>query len=69
MKIDRRECLSALSAVAGATALSPARAAGQFKMGLLVPGSVAEEGWNRIAYSALKQVEAQVSIPRQSRGL
>jgi basic membrane protein A and related proteins len=60
MKIDRRECLSALSAVAGATALRPARAAGQFKMGLLVPGSVAEEGWNRIAYNALKQVEAQL---------
>ena len=60
MKIDRRECLSALSAVAGATALRPARAAGQFKMGLLVPGNVAEEGWNRIAYNALKQVEAQL---------
>jgi basic membrane protein A and related proteins len=60
MKIDRRECLSALSAVAGATSLRSARAAGQFKMGLLVPGSVAEEGWNRIAYNALKQVEAQL---------
>ena len=29
-------------------------------MGLLVPGSVAEEGWNRIAYNALKQVEEQL---------
>ena len=54
MKIDRRECLSALGAVASAMALRPAVAADQFKMGLLVPGSVAEEGWNRIAYNALK---------------
>jgi simple sugar transport system substrate-binding protein len=52
--------LSVLSAVVGATSLGSARAAGQFKMGLLVPGSVAEEGWNRIAYNALKQVEAQL---------
>ncbi len=29
-------------------------------MGLLVPGSVAEEGWNRIAYNALKHVERQL---------
>jgi simple sugar transport system substrate-binding protein len=58
--MNRRECLSALGAVAGAAALRPARAAGQFKMGLLVPGSVAEEGWNRIAYDALKRVEAQL---------
>jgi len=29
-------------------------------MGLLVPGSVAEEGWNRIAYNALKAVEKQL---------
>jgi basic membrane protein A and related proteins len=60
MKIDRRECLSALGAVAGAMALRPAVAADQFKMGLLVPGSVAEEGWNRIAYNALKHVEAEL---------
>ena len=53
--------MSALGAVAGAAALRPARAAGQFKMGLLVPGSVAEEGWDRIAYDALKRVEAQLS--------
>ena len=54
--------MTALSAVAGAMALRPASAAGQFKMGLLVPGSVAEEGWNRIAYNALKQVEAQLAV-------
>ena len=40
--------------------MTPARAADQFKMGLLVPGSVADEGWNRIAYNALKQVEKQL---------
>ncbi len=60
MKLDRRECLTAFGAVAGVMALRPALAADQFKMGLLVPGSVAEEGWNRIAYNALKQVEKQL---------
>ena len=50
----------AFGAVAGVMALRPALAADQFKMGLLVPGSVAEEGWNRIAYNALKQVEKQL---------
>jgi simple sugar transport system substrate-binding protein len=57
MTIDRRECLAILGAAAGALALTPAKAADQFKMGLLVPGSVADEGWNRIAYNALKKVE------------
>jgi basic membrane protein A and related proteins len=60
MKLDRRECLTACGAVVGVVALRPALAADQFKMGLLVPGSVAEEGWNRIAYNALKQVEKQL---------
>ncbi|MDQ2067892.1 BMP family protein [Xinfangfangia sp. CPCC 101601] len=32
----------------------------QLKMGLLVPGSVSEEGWNRIGYNALKGVEEQL---------
>jgi len=32
----------------------------EFKVGLLVPGSVAEEGWNRIAYDALKRVEQEL---------
>ncbi|WP_337182675.1 BMP family protein [Shinella sp.] len=31
--------------------------ADDFKMGLLVPGSIGEEGWNRIASDALKWVE------------
>lgn len=30
------------------------------KMGLLVPGSVSEEGWNRIGYNALKGVQEQL---------
>uniref|UniRef100_UPI003F9A0CEB BMP family ABC transporter substrate-binding protein n=1 Tax=Roseiarcus sp. TaxID=1969460 RepID=UPI003F9A0CEB len=60
MRIDRRECLAIIGAAASALALTPARAADQFKMGLLVPGSVADEGWNRIAYNALKQVEKQL---------
>jgi simple sugar transport system substrate-binding protein len=37
-----------------------ASAEDEFKMGLLVPGSVAEEGWNKIAYDALKQVEKEL---------
>ncbi len=57
MKINRREYLAAMGVVAGVMAMRPALAADQFKMGLLVPGSVAEEGWNRIAYNALKKVE------------
>lgn len=34
--------------------------ADQFKMGLLVPGSIGEEGWNRIAYDALRRVEKEL---------
>lgn len=34
--------------------------ADDFRMGLLVPGSVAEEGWNKIAYDALKRVEKEL---------
>jgi basic membrane lipoprotein Med (substrate-binding protein (PBP1-ABC) superfamily) len=30
---------------------------GKFKMGLLTPGSVNDQGWNTMAYNALKQVE------------
>jgi basic membrane protein A len=60
MNINRRECLAGFGAAAGALALPPARAAGEFKMGLLVPGSVSEEGWNRIAYNALKGVEKEL---------
>ena len=32
-------------------------AAGAFKMGLLLPGSANDQGWNTMAYNALKQVE------------
>jgi basic membrane protein A and related proteins len=46
-------------ALAGSIWQAPAHAA-DFKMGLLVPGSVAEEGWNRIAYDALKRVENEL---------
>ena len=31
-----------------------------FKMGLLVPGSIGEEGWNRIAFDAVKRVEKEL---------
>ncbi|MGB3814513.1 MAG: BMP family protein [Shinella sp.] len=58
--ISRRSLLaSALGlTLAGMACHAPAKA-DDFKMGLLVPGSVAEEGWNRIAYDALKRVEKE----------
>jgi simple sugar transport system substrate-binding protein len=60
MNIGRRQCLVAMGALAAMGVLRPARAGGEFKMGLLVAGSVAEEGWNRIAYEALKRVEKEL---------
>jgi simple sugar transport system substrate-binding protein len=41
-----------------APAAKPAE--GKFKMGLLSPGSVNDQGWNSIAYSALKRVESEL---------
>ena len=46
-------CAAALMALTAPLAAS----AETLKMGLLVPGSVSEEGWNRIGYNALKKVE------------
>lgn len=54
---------AALAGMAIAAALgfvSAANAEDGFRMGLLVPGSVSEEGWNRIAYDALKRVETEL---------
>jgi simple sugar transport system substrate-binding protein len=47
---------------AAAPAAEPTKApaaqpAAAFKMGLLVPGSVNDQGWNTMAYNALKRVE------------
>jgi len=39
---------------------APAATDGKFKMGLLSPGSVNDQGWNSIAYSALKRVEKEL---------
>ncbi len=36
---------------------APAPAAAAFKMGLLSPGSVNDQGWNTMAFNALKRVE------------
>lgn len=55
MTVTRRLFLATATAaalIAGVPAF-----ADDFKMALLVPGSVSEEGWNRIAYDALKRVE------------
>jgi simple sugar transport system substrate-binding protein len=60
MRIARRDCLAGLVALTLSAGLAPASAEDEFKMGLLVPGSVAEEGWNRIAYDALKRVEKEL---------
>lgn len=46
-------------ALAGTLWQQPALA-DDFKMGLLVPGSIGEEGWNRIAFDALKRVEKEL---------
>ena len=61
MRLSRRqllECAAALSIAVSVPAMASAE--DEFKMGLLVPGSVAEEGWNKIAYDALKQVEKEL---------
>lgn len=60
MTISRRTCLAGITALATSLAAGKAMAESPFKMGLLVPGSVAEEGWNRIAYDALKRVENEL---------
>ncbi|WP_448956434.1 BMP family protein [Labrys neptuniae] len=59
--LSRRSLLgSALGLAIPGMAWLDAAHAQDFKMGLLVPGSVAEEGWNRIAYDALKRVEKEL---------
>ena len=59
--VSRRSLLASTLALTVAGMVWPDRAhAEDFKMGLLVPGSVAEEGWNRIAYDALKRVEKEL---------
>jgi len=61
MNLTRRACLAGAAGLllAGISASAMAQD-GEFKMGLLVPGSVSEEGWNRIGYNALKGVEEQL---------
>jgi len=46
--------------LAAFVAMTPAASADEFKMGLLIPGSATEEGWNRIAYDALLRVEKEL---------
>lgn len=61
MKMSRKTFLQTAAALAITAAGLPAMAQDSgLKMGLLVPGSVAEEGWNRIGYNALKGVEEQL---------
>ncbi len=61
MRLSRRQVLEGIAALSIALSVPTfASAAEEFKMGLLVPGSVAEEGWNKIAYDALKQVEKEL---------
>ncbi|WP_424552507.1 BMP family protein [Shinella sp.] len=61
MRFSRRTFMHGVAALSIAAASIPAMAqAEEFKMGLLVPGSVSEEGWNRIGYNALKGVEEQL---------
>lgn len=60
MNAMRRICLMGFMTSAAGLACGQTLAQDAFKMGLLVPGSIAEEGWNRIAYDALKRVEKQL---------
>jgi basic membrane protein A len=61
VRTGRRKCLAGFAALSMSVVFGPVFAQDdEFKMGLLVPGSVAEEGWNRIAYGALKQVEKEL---------
>ncbi len=59
MMVTRRLFLAgvAMASLAGGSAMAQDK---PFKMGLLVPGSVSEEGWNRIGYNALKGVESEL---------
>ncbi|WP_448956435.1 BMP family protein [Labrys neptuniae] len=60
MEISRRTFLEGVAALSLAASMPTAAHAEDFKMGLLVTGSVSEEGWNRIGYNALKGVADQL---------
>lgn len=60
MRLSRRTFLEGVAALSIAVSIPAMAQAEDFKMGLLVPGSVSEEGWNRIGYDALKGVESQL---------
>ncbi|MDR3573534.1 MAG: BMP family protein [Anaerolineaceae bacterium] len=45
---------------AAATQAPAAAASGAFKVGLLSSGSVNDQGWNSIAYNAMKQIQTQL---------
>ncbi|MFU0504523.1 BMP family lipoprotein [Pseudaminobacter sp. NGMCC 1.201702] len=62
MNLGRRACLAGIAALTLSATFSPALAEEDFKMGLLVLGSVTEEGWNRIGYNALKGVEKELGV-------
>ncbi len=49
MMADVRAYLAGMAAMIATPAAGAAQAADDFKMGLLVAGSVAEKGWSRIA--------------------
>lgn len=51
--------LTGCAAPAAPTA-APVAPAAEFKMALLSPGSVNDQGWNSIAYGALKRVESEL---------
>jgi len=43
------------------TAGKPAASGGEFKVALLTPGSVADNGWNKMAYDALQSIKSDMS--------
>jgi simple sugar transport system substrate-binding protein len=51
---------TAAPAQPAATQAPAAAATSSFKVGLLSPGSVNDQGWNSIAYNAMKQIQTQL---------
>jgi basic membrane protein A and related proteins len=54
-------CAAPAAQPAAAPAAATTAPAAKFKMGLLSPGSVNDQGWNTMAYNALKRVETDLN--------
>ncbi|MGQ9517686.1 MAG: BMP family protein [Anaerolineae bacterium] len=52
--------LAACAGQPAAPAATPTPASKPFKVGLLIPGSANDQGWNQIAYDAFKRIEKEL---------